>query len=163
MENRSIDRVFRVSSSFGLGFCLSSNDSQKMMNARRITDNLYLVNDILEGILSRLPFKTLMRLKRLCTLITTSWFISLHLKTFNSEPDNHCILVQTGQKNCLIRIRNPGYLIKLNEPCMSNYTVVHRFNQFTTTSSRKLIFPFHKSIQDVPSYAQYEPSNDTLH
>ncbi|KAG5609899.1 hypothetical protein H5410_021180, partial [Solanum commersonii] len=122
-----------------------------MKTARRITDNPYLADDILESIFQ---VKTLLRLKclckRYCTLISTSLLV--YLKTFNSEPDNHCILVQTAQK------------IILNEPCTSNYVVVAEFNQWlgllvTTTSSRKLICPFHKSIQDVPFY---EPSNDTL-
>uniref|UniRef100_M1DVV1 Ninja-family protein n=1 Tax=Solanum tuberosum TaxID=4113 RepID=M1DVV1_SOLTU len=39
-----------------------------MKHARRITGNLYLAGDILEGIFSRLPVKTLLRLKCLCGL-----------------------------------------------------------------------------------------------
>ncbi|KAK4711003.1 hypothetical protein R3W88_005516 [Solanum pinnatisectum] len=131
-----------------------------MKNARRITDNPYLVNEILEGIFLRLPVKTLLRLKclckRYCDLISSPWFITLHRKIFNSEPYNHCILVQNGEINRLIRIRNPGCLIKLNEPCTSNYTVVGSINGLvclvTTTGSRKLIFLWNPSINQFKMF-----------
>ncbi|KAL3345167.1 hypothetical protein AABB24_024220 [Solanum stoloniferum] len=131
-----------------------------MKNARRITDNPYLVNEILEGIFLRLPVKTLLRLKCICKhycdLISSPWFITLHRKIFNSEPYNHCILVQTGEINRLIRIRNPGCLIKLNEPCTSNYTVVGSINGLvclvTTTGSRKLICLWNPSINQFKMF-----------
>ncbi|KAG5568468.1 hypothetical protein H5410_064515 [Solanum commersonii] len=88
-------------------------------NTRQISYISFLGKEIRRDIFSRLPVKTLLHLKfvckRWCTLISTPCFISLHLKRFSSDPDNHYILVWTRERNGLIRIRNPGYFIKLTD------------------------------------------------
>ncbi|XP_055804534.1 F-box protein At3g07870-like [Solanum dulcamara] len=124
-----------------------------MKKARQISDISSLAEEILGDIFSRLPVKTLLRLKvvctRWCTLISTPWFISAQLNRFSSDPENHYILFQNLSRNGLIRIRNPGCLIKLNEPCMSKYTVVGSFNGLvclTTNCFRKLICLWNPSI-----------------
>ncbi|XP_015065527.2 F-box/kelch-repeat protein At3g23880-like [Solanum pennellii] len=104
-----------------------------MNNARRITGGVPGLNDEILGVIfSRLPVKTLMRLKCLykdySKLISSPWFINLYSKRFSSIPDNHCIFVQTGEINRLIRIQYPGDLIKLNEPCSTDYTVIGSIN-----------------------------------
>ncbi|KAH0699600.1 hypothetical protein KY284_013815 [Solanum tuberosum] len=131
-----------------------------MKKARQITDIPCLDDEILGVIFSRLPVKTLLRLKclskRYCNLISSPWFITLHRKRFSSDPDNHCIFVQTGKINRLIRTQNPGNLIKLNEPCRTNYTVIGSINGLiclvTNIASRQMICLWNPSINQYKMF-----------
>ncbi|XP_015064817.1 F-box/kelch-repeat protein At3g23880-like [Solanum pennellii] len=135
-----------------------------MSDARRISNIPGLEDEILGVIFSRLPVGTLLRLKCLsksyCKLISSPWFITLHHKRYNSDPDNHCIFVQTGEINRLIRIQNPGNLIKLNEPCITNYTVIGSINGLiclvTTIASRRMIFLWNPSINQCEMFRVHD-------
>ncbi|XP_049370421.1 F-box/kelch-repeat protein At3g23880-like [Solanum verrucosum] len=136
-----------------------------MKKARRITDIPCLHEEILGVIFSRLPVKTLLRLKYsykgYCDLISSPWFMTLHRKRFSSDPDNHCIFVQTGKINRLIRLQNPGNLIKLNEPCRTDYTVIGSINGLiclvTNIASRQWICLWNPSINQ---YKMFPVHND---
>ncbi|XP_010317339.1 F-box/kelch-repeat protein At3g23880-like [Solanum lycopersicum] len=137
-----------------------------MNNARRITGGIPGLNDEILGVIfSRLPVKTLMRLKCLykdySMLISSPWFINLYSKRFSSIPDNHCIFVQTGEINRLIHIQNPGNLIKLNEPCTTDYTVIGSINGLiclvTTIASGRMICIWNPAIEQ---YKMFPVHND---
>ncbi|MCD9561009.1 hypothetical protein HAX54_019943 [Datura stramonium] len=123
-----------------------------MQNVRQNSNISVLAEEIIGNILLRLPVKTLVQLKCVCklwcALISTPWFISVHLKRFSSDPDAHYILVQSTEINGLIPIRNPSCLIKLTEPYKADYSVVGSINGLVCLNDRysKLICLWNPSI-----------------